>query len=101
MASWISRTVSSNVRSSSRLAVISLYRVSSRVSRSPSSGTSAPVVSFIVRMWLRSEAFDGTGLIWVYFDEILRAGHRQHRLDALLHAGELQRSARRRRLAVQ
>jgi len=32
---------------------------------------------------------------------ILRARHRQHRLDALLHAGELQRAARGCRLAVE
>ena len=63
------------------------------VSRSPSSGTSAPVVSLIVRIGLRSEAFDGAGLVGVYLDEVLRPGHRQHRLDALLDAGQLQRAA--------
>src|SRR5690349_2518745 len=41
----------------------------------------------------RSEAFDGAGLVRVYLDEVLRPGHRQHRLDALLYAGELERAA--------
>src|SRR5262245_9990807 len=69
--------------------------------RSPSSVTGEPLIILIVRMRLRSEAFDGARLIRVYFDEVLRAGHRQHRLDALLDTGELERAPGRRRLAVE
>src|SRR5437667_9225582 len=58
-------------------------------SRSPSSAISAPVDVLIVRM-LHPKAPDGTGFVAVELDEILRARQRQHRLDALLHAGELQ-----------
>src|SRR5687767_11627838 len=100
MTCWISRTVSSNVRSSSLLAVISRYSVSRTVRRSPSSGSLAPFVILIVRMRLRSEAFDGAGLIGVYLNEILSAGHREHRLDPLLDARELERSTGGGRLPV-
>src|SRR4051794_40644740 len=62
------------------------------VSRSPSSVTSAPVVNLIVRI-SGSEALDGAGLVRMNLDEVLRAGHREHRLDALLDAGELQGAA--------
>src|SRR3954451_2612710 len=85
--------VSSNVRSRSRLAVISRYSVSRTVRRSPSSGSAAPVVNVIVRMRLGPEAFDGAGLVRVYLDEILRAGHGQHGFDPLLDPGQLQRAA--------
>src|SRR5215203_1550187 len=100
MMCWISRAMSSNVEFSSCFAEISLYRDSRIVSRSPSSVNGAPVVSLIVRI-SGSEAFDGAGLIRVYLDEILRPGHRQHRLDSLLHAGELQRAAGGAGLAIQ
>jgi hypothetical protein len=41
------------------------------------------------------EALDGGRLVGVDLDEVLRAGHRQHRLDALLHARQLQAAAAR------
>src|SRR5437016_10272622 len=82
----------SNERSSSRLAVTSRYSVSMTASRSPSSGISAPVVVLIVRM-LCPEALDGARLVGVDLDEILRPGHRQHRLDPLLDAGQLEVAA--------
>jgi len=41
----------------------------------------------------KPEAFDGARLVGVDLDEILRAGHRQHRLDPLLDAGQLQVTA--------
>ena len=43
---------------------------------------------------LGPEALDGRRLVGVDLEEVLRAGHRQHRLDALLHARQLQRAAR-------
>src|SRR3954468_1934939 len=50
---------------------------------------------------LSPEAFDGGRLVSVYLDEILRAGHRQHGLDAFLHAGELEVTAGIVHLAVE
>src|SRR5262249_35409076 len=85
---------------SSCFAETSLYSAWSTVSRSPSSVRGAPVVILMVRM-SGSEAFDGAGLVGVHLDEVLRAGHREHRLDAFLDAGELQRAARRVRLPVE
>src|SRR5438309_910599 len=69
-------------------------------SRSPSRTIVAPVV---VLIWCisDSEASDGAGLVGVDFDEVLRAGHRQHRFDALLDVGQLQPSAGASHLAVQ
>src|SRR5215471_12625707 len=78
---------------SSALADTSLYSASITVIRSPSSERAAPVLILMVRM-SGSEAFDGAGLVGVYLDEVLRAGHREHRLDPLLDAGQLQRAAR-------
>src|SRR3954469_22499350 len=92
--------MSSKVDCSSCLAEISLYSVSSTVRRSPSSMSPEAVVSLMVRM-SGSEAFDGAGFVGVHLDEILRSGHRQHRLDALLHAGELQVAAGVVHLAVE
>src|SRR5439155_21369472 len=92
--------MSSNDRSSSRLAVTSRYSASMTASRSPSSGISAPVVVLMVRM-LSPEALDGARLVRVNLDEVLRAGHRQHRLDPLLDARQLEVPARVRHLAVQ
>src|SRR5688572_22882301 len=100
MRCWISRAMSSNVDCSSWFAEISLYRASSTASRSPSSLSAAPVVIVMVRI-SGSEAFDGAGFVGVYLDEVLRAGHREHRLDALLDAGELERAAGGARLPVQ
>src|SRR5262245_64399350 len=96
----ISRAMSSKLDWSSCFAETSLYSASSTVSRSPSSVRGAPVVILMVRM-SGSEAFDGAGLVGVYLDEVLRAGHREHRLHALLDAGQLQRAARGVRLAVE
>jgi hypothetical protein len=42
---------------------------------------------------LDPEASDGTRLVGVNLDKVLGARHRQHRFDALLHAGELQMPA--------
>src|SRR5436190_13600779 len=92
--------MSSKVDCSSCLAETSLYSASISVIRSPSRSSGAPFVSLIVRM-SGSEAFDGARFVGVYLDEILRSGHRQHRFDALLHAGELQRAAGGGRLAVE
>src|SRR5262245_58275105 len=60
--------------------------------RSPSSAMAAPLVVLMVRT-SGSKAFDGAGLVGVYFEEVLGAGHRQHRLDAFLDARELQLTA--------
>src|SRR5919201_7024718 len=92
--------MSSNDRSSERRAVTSWYSASMMERRSPSRVMSAPLDVLMVRM-LSPEAFDGARLVGVYLDEILRAGHRQHRLDALLHARELQMAAGVVDLAVQ
>src|SRR5215213_9664226 len=100
MMCWISRAMSSNVDCSSWFAEISLYSASSTVSRSPSSLSAAPVVSLMVRI-SGSEAFDGAGFVGVHLDEVLRAGHRQHRLDPLLHAGQLEGAPGGARLAVE
>src|SRR5206468_11158050 len=97
---WISFTMSSNERSSSRLAVTSRYNASITDSRSPSRAMSVPLVVLIVCM-LDPEAFDGGRLVGVYLDEVLRAGHREHCLDALLDAGELQVTAGAVHLAIQ
>src|SRR3954447_12756425 len=70
------------------------------LSRSPSSVSAAPVVNLMVRI-SGSEAFDGAGFVGVYLDEVLRPGHRQHRLDALLDPRELERAPRGTRLPVQ
>src|SRR5215470_10135085 len=69
-------------------------------SRSPSRTMVAPDV---VLIWCisDSEASDGAGLVRVYFDEVLGAGHRQHRLDAYLDARELEPSAGAAHLPVQ
>src|SRR5438552_17557602 len=84
--------MSSKERSSRRRAVTSWYSASITARRSPSSVTGAPLVVLMVRM-LSPEALDGARLVGVYLDEILRAGHRQHRLDALLDARELEMAA--------
>src|SRR4051794_35241589 len=90
MRCWISRTMSSNERSSARLAVTSWCSASITDRRSPSSVIAAPVVVVIVRMPLHPEALDGRRLVVVDLDEVLRPGHRQHRLHPLLHAREFQ-----------
>src|SRR5580693_2897841 len=90
---WISRTMSSKERSSSRFAVTSRYSVSMIASRSPSSSILAPVVVVMKRIVLSPEALDGGGLVGMDLDEVLRAGHGQHRFDALLDARQLQVSA--------
>src|SRR5260221_6807295 len=100
MMCWISRAMSSNVDWSSCFVEISLYSASSTDSRSPSSGSAVPVVSLMVRM-SGSEALDGARLIRVDLDEVLGAGHREHCLDPLLDAGELQRAAGGVGLAIQ
>src|SRR5829696_8628605 len=100
MMCWISRAMSSNVDCSSWLAEISLYSASSTARRSPSSVSAAPVVNLMVRI-SGSEAFDGAGFVGVYLDEVLGPGHRQHRLDPLLDAGQLQGAAGGARLAVE
>src|SRR5258708_25147580 len=99
MMCWISRAMSSKVDCSSCLVETSLYKASSTDSRSPSSASAEPVDSLMVRI-SGSEAFDGAGLIRVYLDEVLRARHGEHRLDAFLDARELQRAAGGGRLAV-
>src|SRR5437016_10937509 len=95
----ISRAMSSKLDCSSWRAETSLYSVSSTVSRSRSSVSAAPVVNVMVRI-SSSEAFHRTRLVRVHLDEVLSAGHRQHRLHAFLDAGELQRAARGAGLAV-
>src|SRR5882724_3758531 len=60
--------------------------------RSPSTLMGSPLLVLMVRM-LSPEAFDGVRLVRVDLDEVLRAGHGQHRLDALLDARQLQVSA--------
>src|SRR3712207_5052443 len=92
--------MSSNVRSSDDFAVTSLNSVSSTASRSLSSATPVPVVVLIVRM-RPPEALDGTRFVLMDVDEVVRAGHREHGLDAPLHAGELERAADRLHLAVE
>src|SRR5919201_6907151 len=92
--------MSSNDRSSERRAVTSWYSASMMERRSPSRVMSAPLDVLMVRM-LSPEAFDGARFVRVYLDEILRAGHRQHRLDALLDARELQMAAGVVHLAVE
>src|SRR4249919_3293571 len=69
-------------------------------SRSPSRTMVAPVV---VLIWCMSdsEASDGARLVGMNFDEVLRAGHRQHRLDALLDARQLQAPAGAADLAIE
>src|SRR5262245_22498680 len=86
---WISLTMSSNERSSARLAVTSWNSVSITARRSPSSVTSAPVVVLMVRM-LHPKALHGARLVGVDLDEVLRAGQGQHRLDPLLDAGQFE-----------
>src|SRR5262245_54899791 len=93
MRCWISLTMSSKLRSSARLAVTSRYSASMMASRSPSSVIGAPVVVLIVRI-SGSEAGEGSGLVRVDLNEVLRAGHRQHGLDPLLNARQLQLAAR-------
>src|ERR1700682_3227442 len=85
--------MSSKERSSSRFAVTSRYSVSMIASRSPSSVILTPVVVVMMRMNLYPEALDGGRLVGVDLDEVLRAGQRQHRFDALLDAGQLQVAA--------
>src|SRR3984893_14543305 len=85
--------MSSKERSSSRFAVTSRYSVSMIASRSPSSVILTPVVVVMMRMNLYPEALDGGRLVRVDLDEVLRAGQRQHRFDALLDAGQLQVAA--------
>src|SRR5438552_2099835 len=92
--------MSSKERSSRRRAVTSWYSASITARRSPSSVTGAPLVVLMVRM-LSPEAFDGARLVRVYLDEILRAGHREHRLDALLDARQLEVAAGAVDLAVE
>src|SRR5262249_42938134 len=92
--------MSSNERSSSRLAVTSRYSVSMMASRSPSSAIDAPVVVLMVRM-LCPEALHGDRFVGMNLNEILSARHRQHRLDPLLHPGELQMPSRVVHLTVQ
>src|SRR4029079_2119307 len=84
----------------SSCAETSWWSASRTASRSPSSVSAAPVVILMVRI-SGSEAFDGAGFVGVYLDEVLRAGHGQHRLDALLHAGELEGAAGGGGLAVE
>src|ERR1051326_3239562 len=96
--------MSSNDRSSARRAVTSLWSASMTASRSPSSVMGAPLVVLMMRMGLSPgsrKAFDRGRLVGVNLDEVLRAGHRQHRLDAFLNARELEMPAGRRRLAVE
>src|SRR5262245_43234920 len=93
MRCWISLTMSSKLRSSARFAVTSRYSASMMASRSPSSVIGAPVVVLIVRI-SGSEACEGTGLVRVDLNEVLGAGHRQHRFDTLLDARQLQLTAR-------
>src|SRR5437762_4883946 len=57
--------------------------------RSPSSVIGVPVVVLMVRM-SGSETRKSSRLVAVNLDEILRTGHRQHRLDPFLDAGQLQ-----------
>src|SRR5258708_7885959 len=92
--------MSSKLRSKARFAVTSRYSASMIASRSPSSVIDAPVVVLIVRI-LGSEAFDSAVLVGVDLDEVLSAGHVQHRLDPLLHTGQLQLAARAPHLAVE
>src|SRR5215216_2944522 len=92
--------MSSKVRSSARWAVTSWYSTSIIDNRSPSSETSAPVDVLIVRM-LAPEALNGACFVCVQLEKVLRAGHCQHRLDALLHAGQLERRSGGGCLAVQ
>src|SRR5215470_15395093 len=68
--------------------------------RSPSSAMLAPVV-VLISCISDSEASDGARLVGMDFDEVLRAGHRQHRLDALLDVRELELSSGAADLAVQ
>src|SRR5215510_5338024 len=96
----ISRAMSSNVDCSSCFAETSLYSASRTASRSPSSVSAAPVVMVMVRM-SGSEALDGARFVGMDLDEVLRPRHRQHGLDTLLHAGELQGAAGGARLAVE
>src|SRR6267142_2296587 len=83
--------MSSKVDWSSCFAETSLYSASRTDSRSPSSVSAAPVESLMMRI-SGSEAFDGARLVRVYLDEVLRARHREHGLDALLDARELERA---------
>src|SRR5260221_14706559 len=92
--------MSSNERSSARLAVTSRYSVSITARRSPSSAISAPVVVLMMRM-SGPEALDGRRLVRVDLDEVVRARQRQHRFNALLYAGELQVPAGAADLAIQ
>src|SRR5215475_6290192 len=68
--------------------------------RSPSRVMLAPVVVLISRI-SDSEASDGARLVGMDFDEVLRAGHRQHRLDALLDVRELELASGAADLTVQ
>src|SRR4029079_10021974 len=99
MRCWISRTISSNDRSSSRLAVTSWYSASMMASRSPSSAMGEPLLVLMVRM-LGPEALDGARFVGVNLDEVLGAGHRQHGLDPLLDPGQLEVAAGRGHLPV-
>src|SRR5258708_20478600 len=84
--------MSSNDRSGSGLAVTSLYSASRTARRSPSTLIASPLLVLMVRM-LSPEAFDGVRLVGVDLEEVLRPGHRQHRLDPLLDPRQLQMSA--------
>src|SRR6185436_3761047 len=68
--------------------------------RSPSSAISVPLVVLMVCI-SGPENFDPRLLVGVNLDEILRAGQRQHRFDALLHAGQLQMATGGRDLPVE
>src|SRR5688572_15550928 len=74
--------------------------ISSTASTSPSRSMRLPAVVVMLRM-SGSEALQGRGLVGVDLEEVMRAGHRQHRLDALLQAGQLDDPPGQRRLTME
>src|SRR6266487_2091687 len=92
--------MSSKERSRPRRAVTSRNNASMIARRSPSSAIDSPLVVLIVRI-SGPEALDGARLVGVDFDEVLRPGQVEHRLDAFLHARQLQLTAGAVRLPIQ
>src|SRR5262245_31652683 len=86
--------MSSKLSFSSRFSVTSRYSASSTPSRSPSSSSTKPVDRRTLRIGpglaLAPELVEGILLLAVDRDDLVDAGHRDHRLDARLQARELE-----------
>src|SRR6188768_3845709 len=97
---WISRSTSAKSYSSSCRRARSREMASMTASASPSSSIGVPDVVLIVRMAsLRSSR--GPTPVGMDLEKVVRTGHRQHRFDTLLNAGQLEGAARGDGLAVE